>query len=395
MSKNLRFKLTALLLAVVLVFPVSAFDGGGQIDLGASVSAKNFLSLDDFIGFAGGNAKATGWLRLPFNFGTFSMESSWNFNGYYVFVWPLTLTDAQYLLLGNTLDINLLKFSTTLPVVGYNLSLNAGRYAVADATGLIFNQKIDGMYASLQLPLFTASLGMGYTGLLNAKTTGVYNVPVDVSSGTIYAMNPGYVAVTGNAIADNLYAGQSVGGEVNLFFNCRTVPSDELHRSYLTVYAKGPLISSLFYNLTFAGNMNFGSQFSAGLMGKGMLLFYPGIMSSCVSFTVVFATSGFIPFTNIPVTADGLVHYSDLLDINLNLSAKVSENSVFNLAGSLLYTSLEDEVAYGLREAQISVSSKYQKYSDVSYIISADAIIPVAEDSAAYFTFSARIQLSL
>ena len=393
MKKRFVSILISILLILTVVSPLAAFDGGGQLDSNLSFGGREWFT-DDFAGVFGLTEKLTGWFRAPLPLGTISIEAGWTFNLSYSFVWPLTLTDAQVFSVRNTLNVDLLKYNLPLPIGDYTLDINIGRFAVADSTSMIFNQNIDGVYASLPFNLFSVSAGVGYTGLQNAKTTGVYGIPVSTSSSSIYELAPGYVAILTRASAPNLIAGQSFEAEINSFINCNTVDSsDHLTRSFVTVSARGPIIPFLYYNAAFSFGFALGPTSKAGIMGKAGVSYYPDFLSSALSFTTVFATDGFLPFTDLPVSSDGRIGCSDLLKLSLSYSLKPTDKWVVNSELALLYSSDED-ASFGLDVFQANVSAKLQWYSDLSIAATGGLVIPVSNSSVSYFAGSVRAQIS-
>ena len=393
MKKRVIRIVVSVLLILAVVFPLSAFDGGGQLDTNLSLGGRNWFT-DEFSGIVGLSEKGTAWLRIPLPLGTLSVEGSWTFSLGYGFVWPFTLTEAQVFSMANTLDISLAKYNLPISISDFTIDINVGRFAIADSTGLIFSQNIDGVYLSLPFKLFSVSAGAGYTGLLNAKTTGVYGVPVTTSTSSIYEFAPGYVAVLSRLTAPNLIGGQSFDAEANLFLNLNTVSSsDGLSRSFVTVSAHGPIIPLIYYNAAASVGVAFGSAFKTGIMGKAGITFYPNFLSSALTFTTLFATADFLPFTDLPVSSDGKRGCSDILKLSLSYSMKPVDKWLTNLEGAMLYSSSNVD-SFELDTIQGNLSAKYQWFSDVCVIATSGLVIPINDTSNSYFSGSVRIQLS-
>lgn len=397
MKKRFLTILISILLILSVVSPLAAFDGGGQLDTNIALAGQNWFN-DNFGGVVGLTEKATGWFRTPLPLGTLSIEANWTFNISYGVVWPLTLLDAQVFSMRNTLDVNLVKYNLPLSIADFKMDINIGRFSISDSTGLIFNQNMDGLYVSMPFKLFSVATGVGYTGLQNAKTTAVYKLPVATSASSIYEFAPGYVAILTKAAAPNILGGQSFEAEVNMFINCNTVqPSDGavgLHRSYATVGARGPIIPLLYYNAAFSFGFALGPDPKVGIMGKGGITYYPNFLSSAFTFTTVFATKNFLPFTNLPVSADGRIGCSDLLKLALSYSFKPTEKWLMNAETALLYTSEESNSSFVLDVFQANVSAQFQWFSDVRIVASTALVIPVSSSSVSYFTGSIKAQIS-
>ncbi len=394
MKKRFVSIITIVILIFAVVSPVAAFDGGGQLDTNITLGGRQWFT-DNFSGLLGLTEKATGWFRTPLPFGTLSLEGGWTFNMNYGFVWPLTLLDAQVFSMRNTLDINLVKYNLPIKIKDFALDLNFGRFPLADITGMIFNQSIDGLYASIPFSVFTASAGIGYTGLLNAKTTSVYGIEVTPSASSVYAFAPGYVAVLANASAPSLIGGQSFDAEVNMFFNCNTVSaSDHRSRSYISIGARGPVIPLLYYDAAFSFGFALGSENKIGVMGKAGISFFPDFLASTLSINTLFATKNFLPFTDLPLSTDGRIGCSDVLKLGAAASMKPTDKWLISAEFALLYASEEGTASFGLNVLQANLDAKIQMYSDLCIVVSNGLVIPVNSTSVNYYTGSVRAQLS-
>ncbi|MBO4509251.1 MAG: hypothetical protein J5747_11525 [Spirochaetaceae bacterium] len=393
MKKRFITILISVLLILTVVSPLAALDGGGQLDSNLSFGGREWFT-DDFSGIFGLTEKLTGWFRTPLPLGTLSIEAGWTLNLSYGFVWPLSLTDAQVFSVRNTLNVDLLKYNLPLSIGDYTLDINIGRFAVADCTTMIFNQNMDGVYASIPFKLFSVSAGVGYTGLQNAKRTGVYGIAVSPSDSSIYSLAPGYVAILARGSAPSLVAGQSFDAEFDMFINCNTVEeSDKLSRGFASISARGSIIPLLYYNAAFSFGFALGPDSKAGIMGKAGVSYYPDFLDSAITFTTMFATTGFLPFTDLPVSNDGRIGCSDLLKIALAYSMKPTDKWVLNTDLALLYAS-DEEASFGLDVFQANLSAAFQWFSDVSLSASSGLVIPVSDSSVSYFTGSVRAQIS-
>ncbi|HQL31764.1 MAG: hypothetical protein BWY39_00493 [Spirochaetes bacterium ADurb.Bin269] len=109
--------------------------------------------------------KATFWLSIPFDTAgrnTLSVEGSAYASK------PAFSSDFRFFP-----DLDLLRLSMTpLSGDGYKISIDAGRIATGDITGLILNQMVDGTEFHFLLPFGNLDLMAGYTGLLNARKGG-------------------------------------------------------------------------------------------------------------------------------------------------------------------------------------------------------------------------------
>ena len=390
MKKRVIIIAISILLILTVVSPLAAFDWGGLFDTNLNFGSRQLFKKESS-GVVGFGAKLTGWFRTPLPLGSLSIEGGWAFNLSKGFVWPIKFSDTQ---IGNTLDISLLKYNFPINIKDYTLDVNVGRFAIADSTGYILNQNIDGVYASMPFNLFSVSAGLGYTGLQNAKTTSVYGISVTPSSSSVYELAPGYVAVLARATAPNLVGGQSFDAEFNTFINCNTVAnSDKRSRSYVTIGARGSVIPLIYYNAAFSLGFALGNKSKTGVMGNAGITYYPDFLSSALSFTTLFATDGFLPFTNIPISCDGRIHCTNLLKLALSYSMKPTDKWVINTEMALLYSS-EQSGSFGLDVFQANLSAKFQWFSDVSIVAANGLVIPVSDSSVSYLTGSIRAQIS-
>ncbi|MCR4940354.1 MAG: hypothetical protein K5930_09660 [Treponemataceae bacterium] len=394
----MKKRVISIVITIILIFaavsPVAAFDLGGQLDTSISMGGRQWFT-DNFGGVIGATERASVWFRTPLPFGTLSLEGGWNLNVSYGFVWPLTLFDAQVFNFLNTLDLRLAKYNFAINIGSLAMDFNVGRFPLSDSTGLIFNQNIDALYVSLPFSLFTVSAGAGYTGLLNAKTSGVYGIPVDIPADSFYVFAPGYVAVLSRITAPSLIAGQTFDADVNLFINCNTTESsDSRTRFYATVGAHGPIIPLLYYNASFCFGYAMGPEQKLGVLGNAGLSFYPNFLSSTISFNTLFVTKDFLPFTDIPLSVDGMIGCSNVLKLALAFSMKPVDKWLANTEVSLFYSSVDEVSSFVLNELQANLNVKFQWFSDFCLSASGGVVIPVSDTSVSFFTASVRAQLS-
>ena len=161
--------LSFVLVCSALCIPLAASDFGVLISSESHLRGNNSDSLK-----IRQRENARLWFSLPFT----NDESVYlTGEGMYMFEY-----DAAGIGTANILDLTLFKFRIDKKNdEGGVFSLHAGRFAVSDATGLIFNQTCDGLFICAGGRLCTVGLYAGYTGLLNA-----HDVSILVPSGTSY-----------------------------------------------------------------------------------------------------------------------------------------------------------------------------------------------------------------
>ena len=149
MKKILCTALSALMLA-----PLCAFDWGGKLNTTTKYQGKKFGSL-----FWYESAGAHAWLTTPIGEQLrFAADASYEFR-----------YDQDGDIVKNIIDINLLKLTGTFHVGKTGMfEFGAGRFSLSDATGIIFSQISDGIYAKYSLPVASVSIYGSTTRLLNS-----------------------------------------------------------------------------------------------------------------------------------------------------------------------------------------------------------------------------------
>ena len=357
------FKKVVLILAAVcmMAFPLAAFDYGGSLDLsgGAVVSDTTAFSP---------SAKVTGYAKVPFVAGSFSTEAYYKLDGSFASGSSASFT--------NLVDVSLLKLS--LPVSDL-MTLNIGRYAFSDVTGSVFAMTSDGANVASNIGIFKASAYVGYTGLLNAKTSGI-NAPWTYDTNSVYALGSKYAVVLANFTAANVLGGNTFSAELTGGINCNgaaaTGVSDGYNRFYGTVSAAGPVTSSIYYSGSVTGSFLTKDTDKAGFLAKGSIVGYLPVMSMSVSGKVGFGSKGFQGITSDPCSGG-------VLNAGVSVTAKPL-SSLLCLATGDIYCGTVG--GFTATRASWNLLAKWQIMSDVSAFLSLGQNIPLGGTGSSSFT---------
>ena len=371
-------KIIAVCLALFMTFTVFAVDGGGSLSLGFEFDNTELsgLSVSNFKL----STKTTGWLKVPVNStSSFSLEANWALADY---IYP-EYKDISYV--SNTIDIPLAKYSALFLLGDGTLSLNAGRFNFFDATGKIFAQTNDGVFALYRKGFYELSVYGGYSGLVNAKDVTIFaDSAVSDGKNDVYVLAPGYITGLLNFSLPNIKAGQTFGVQV-LGFGGVQDSETASNRFYGSVFANGPIINRMFYTFSFAyGSYSSKAETVGGVLTDASVAYYPDFLSSSVSFNLCYASAGFRPFTFVGATIDSGSDYSDLFKIGLSGTIKPISQLLCSADLDFLISDC----------MQWQIASKYQLFSDVSFSAKIGQVIPFAEERAPYFMGTISSQIS-
>lgn len=237
MRNSFRFVLTALLFAL-LNLPVLAIDWGGALSnytryKGVNSGDLKLDQLDD----------ANIWFKVPFDkAGNIYFVAE----GLYEFEYDDRSDDKTHYV-----DLSLAKFSYLNKISATDsILVNAGRFSFSDATGVIFNQAADGLFAKYQTTMIEANVYAAYTGLLNAGIVKFLNHGKDLfeyDSDKIYQRADEYVVGAAAVTFPNFVMNQT--GTLQ-FFGSQKTDSVKFRRLYGTLALNGPVFMGLYYNLS-------------------------------------------------------------------------------------------------------------------------------------------------
>lgn len=226
----------ALLLAQIFSLAASAFavDFGGALKNATNIKGNSFSSLkldqiDDL----------SLWVKVPF---TKSGNMYLAAEGLYEFEYDQDKEKAF-----NRLDLSLLKFAANLKVGGNALNASAGRFMFSDLTGLVYNQNADGIFANYDARTFNFSVYGAYTGLLNAGTVKMLDLPGEAYSydeDMPYDLAQKYFVTAATFSLPRLAKTQNLSAQ---FLGAFKVDGTSYNRMYFTASIGGPLYKTFYY----------------------------------------------------------------------------------------------------------------------------------------------------
>lgn len=167
----------------------------------------------------------------------------------------------------------------------------AGRFSVNDATGIIFNQTSDGIYAKYSWPVCAVTLYGGTTRLLNSHDVVILRRFSDTTvkfedASFVYVLGPSYIPLGLSLYFPSVFLNQDITLEQWGFID---YSGDGYNRFYTTLMFSGPVLNNLFY----AASTTFSTVNTASFsnLSKLTLSFYP-VEKASVGFSAVYASGG-------------------------------------------------------------------------------------------------------
>lgn len=337
-------KLVLILAAVLMiVLPAAAYDFGGSLDASASVAGDAVTPA----------FKATAWAKVPFETGALSTEA------YY----KGTIADE----FTGTFDVSLLKLSLNLSGV----SVNIGRYAFSDVTSSVFATTSDGVNLAASAGLLKLGAYVGYTGLLNAKTSS-FGAADATKMDDFYPLSNKYVVFLVNAAAPNFLGGNTftVEGLGAIDMNDTEVNGDTFCG---TVSAAGPVTDTVYYSASATGS--FGD--ATGLYAKGSITAYLPVMSMSLGVNGTFGSDDF----------KGITCSGGMIKGGVSATAKPLNSLLCLISADYNHSTILDTDT-----ASWNAQAKWQAMTDVSAYLSLGQNIPLsAGDSSFNASFGATL----
>ncbi|MGI0528518.1 hypothetical protein [Treponema socranskii] len=261
--------------AAFMLVPLSALDWGGKFNTTTKYQGKKAGSL-----FWNQSLGAHAWLTTPINeqlrFGT---DASYEFR-----------YDQDGDVVKNIIDINLLKLTGTFHAGKTGMfEFGAGRFSLSDATGIIFSQMNDGVYAKYSIPRVSASTYLGITRLLNSHDVVILRHFSDTTVKTedasaVYVLGPSYIPLGFSINIPSLFLNQDITIEE---WNFIDFSGDDYHRHYGTLMFSGPILSNLFYSAS--STLGTENMRTISNLIKLSLSFYP-VKEASVGFSGIYAS---------------------------------------------------------------------------------------------------------
>lgn len=364
-------KKTTLLTILALSFlavPLSAFEAGGTI----GNSTELYTNDGDPVALEQKN-KISAYFKVPFaNTFYFITEGSITptFNANDI----SELDDGDFT---SPVDLTLAKVSDTIKFQGNStLTLSAGRFSIADSTGLVLNQGSDGISAVWASPKLSATAYAGYTGLLNGHTTTVLNGNIEDSDNDYYYLASPFMLGQASVYLPYLFFNQSLGFEALAAIGLDGPNGDnsDYNRFYGTVSLDGALAKGLFYSLssTFELESFDGYDFDdpANLTRLALTYHIPDFHSTQITASAVYASGENGPFTFFSgITSEEASYsplapeYSSLVKTGLSASIKPLDNMLASLGTDVIFSYLEDDLEYS--GVQFYGGIVYQWFTDL------------------------------
>ncbi len=228
-------------LLFILSAPLSAFEWGGILKNDTGISTPDFKDIT----FKQSNALSL-WFRAPFGDSGFSLTGE----GLYKYNFTASKAAKNFV---NIADITLFKLAGKINAGSGDLTLNAGRFSVSDATGAVFAQSSDGLSLLYSLPVVKLGLYAGYTGLLNGLNVSMTSAPE--KNNKVYNLAYPYVPLGLTIDLPSLFLNQNLTIQGYALFDCG---SAKTNLYYANLVLAGPVTNSVFYNIsTSLGSANF------------------------------------------------------------------------------------------------------------------------------------------
>ncbi len=356
----------------ILSAPLSAFEWGGVIKDDTGITTPDFKDIT----FKQSNALSL-WFKAPLGDSAFKLTGE----GLYKYNLSVTKDSTDF---ENILDLPLLKVDGKINAGKGLLSIAAGRFSTADATGAVFAQTSDGL--SVNYALDTVKLGAyaGFTGLLNGLNVAMTAAPE--KDNKVY--NPAYPYVPLGLTVElpSLFLNQNLTLQGYALFDCGSNKSSSY---YGNLVLAGPITNIIYYNLsTSLASVNF-----KGFMNyTGFTLYVFPTEEIAVNAGLDFATADqgkLLAFTSLsPKGAEvsgkitpraGFTYGNDVMCIELGGKFKIAYDSV--------------KANYAASSADINAGFVYNIFSDLQLGLNITAQIDATE--AKQNNFIANLNLAL
>ncbi len=345
-----------------------AFDGGGTLS-----DTVDFYSTTPVTVEFSNSFVFTTWIRQPLGkVGSLTAEGNYKNAGK-----------------KSTLDVTLLKATMNFGPV----KLEAGRFGFADASGIIYNMTADGANISFGSRFLAASLYGAYTGLMNSNSVSFTELQGTYVAGTSpyeIQATPKYITGIARLASPSLFFGQSLTLD-----GLALVSPDkkEQNRYYGTFAMNGPIVRKLYYTLS--GSLSYINK--PGFMGKGSIVWYPGILSASLSMAATYAGKNFSTVVAGGPSLNGALGWKHVVDAQVGISAKLASVTVLSITGDLIAAENEIDSKMTMHSFQYKIASIIQSVSDLSISVSVGQVIPINKKSSSvspYLTGSVGVALA-
>ena len=357
----------------ILSAPLSAFEWGGVIKDDTGITTPDFKDIT----FKQSNALSL-WFKAPFGNSGFKLTAE----GLYKYNLSVSKAATEFV---NIADLSLFKVDGKIDAGSGLLSLSAGRFAVADATGAVIAQTSDGI--SVNYALDTVKLGAyaGYTGLLNSLNVPMATAPQK----DIKVYNPAYpYAPLGLTVElPSLVLNQNVTLQGYALLDCGANKSSMY---YANLVLAGPVTNIIYYNLsTTLGSVNFKNFMNY----TGFTLYIFPTNEIAVNAGLDFGTAdqgNTAAFTSIAVKSG---------DVSGKIVPRVSftygtDDMCLELGGKYRIAYDTAKAKYAGAGADINAGFVYNIFSDLQIGLNINALIDTTEAKQNNFTANLNIALA-
>jgi len=370
-------KTAALILAASMFARVFAIEFGGTLGESAELYTNDFdpIAMEE-------KTKLTLFFRAPFGPSSY-FATEGNAVPTYDVNDITEISDGEF---ECPVDLTLFKFSHTMKTGSLSSANFAlGRFAVADTTGFILNQAIDGFSASYNSQKLVVGGYAGYTGLLNGINTTVLNGDIDERDSDYYYFASPFLVGQASVYFPYVFMNQSVGIEGMTAIGMKGPNGDnsDYNRFYGTVSLSGSLGQKKFYSLS----STFGAEITDGDFDKlsnlsqlSFTYYIPEFYNSQVTACALYASGRHGPFNAFTGISSAEAsysayapEYSGLVKAGLCGTIMPKKNLLASLGSDIIFSCPKDEFEYA--GVQIYGGLVYQMYTDLQLGLSAHQYI--------------------
>jgi hypothetical protein len=335
--------------------------------------------------------KATAWLSFPLdaaNTASFSMEGS------FYAAKPANRTDYTYY--G---DLDLLRLTLhTVSSEKLKIDIDVGRIPVADSTGFVINQTLDGADFHGSLKFGNIDMFLGYTGLLNVRKGGSLMTTDDYED---YDTNKPFALGPKRAVGKlTIQFPQSIGtadlileasGQYDVRRYIDSSYEQTVDTAYGTVGLSGPIVNVLYYTLS--------GTYQTGIMTKSGKKYSDNSVLASIRFDCFpverdqfFAQFVFSPGSNdffseyLPITVlqAGTLYtegYGNRMKASIGWNFSPTNFINLDLTGkAFAYTKLPTDITDRYIGSEVSGGATYKISSDLRFRLDSALFAPYNDD---------------
>jgi hypothetical protein len=334
--------------------------------------------------------KATLWATIPFNNAN---SNSLAIEGSFYASKPAGVDEFDYYV-----DVDLFRLSLTAQQNEKGkIIVDAGRFPVADATGILLSQGLDGVEVRGIRSFGNFSFLAGYTGLLNArqeKNLMTTDDVMDILTDDIYALGAKRAVAKVTFQFPELFGGADLVmealGQYDLREQFDSDAHETVHTGYGTIAVNGPITTSVFYSLS--GTFQTGVLDSDDTYSEHALLGVARVEAFPVPVANIFAefvyTTGENDFFShlLPITFQSAgtlydAEYGNLMRAKTGVFYTPMDILNIDFGASLFMYSKETDEADGLYSAtEVNAGATFKATSDLRLRFDGTLLFPKDDD---------------